>query len=70
MTRDLQRVYVLLPGGKVRQGALFNRAQRLRKMMCRVHVQGFRRSIWLPEVDVFAAEVDARAARRAGREMA
>lgn len=67
MTRDLQRIYVILPGGRVRQGALFGRAQRLKQRVCKVYIQGFRRPMWLPEVDVYANEVDAQAASRSAR---
>lgn len=57
--RDLQRIYVILPGGRVRQGALFSRAQRLKQKVCKIHVQGFLRSMWLPEGEVYEVEADA-----------
>lgn len=65
MTRNLRRIFVILPGGTIRQGALFER--NLRRQTCKVHIQGFRRPTWLPEVDVFVNEVDALAEREAGR---
>lgn len=65
LPRNLQRVFVILPGGAVRQGALF--ARNLQRRACRIHLQGFRRPIWIPEVDVFGSAVDARAESRAAR---
>lgn len=65
MTRNLQRIFVVLPSGAVRQGALFEHD--LHRRVYKVHLQGFRRPLWLPEVDVFRSRVDAIAERECRR---
>lgn len=59
MVRVLERVYIVLPSGRVTQGALFGRAMRMKEEVCKVHIQGSKKSKWMSSSKVFASATDA-----------